>query len=767
MNPYINSAPRLIRNIPLLLLAGLATLANLAWAQSAGTVQFVSGAVSITRGAATLTPMRATIINTGDVIATEANSHIQLAMIDGASLSVRPGSRILIEKYDYNPQNPTLSDAVISLVTGTMRVFTGELVNRDKDKFKMKTPVAALGIRGSGNVLAHFETTGTINHTLTGAHSVTSQVGGTERTLVSLPGQTIQVLPGQAPRFIPTPSFILAAASPPVKASASGDGEKTDGSQSQTAAATAPASSSSTTTSTNPAVAAAQGAITAAATATVLSNTTSTNVTAFFRSTLPLAGGGFQGVFPQGGDGTAVLNSSNQLVALPNTSFSTFLSGAATLPAGYTPVNIANANVRIVDGTHFDGYRSTDGSVTIGRWQGGTISVTDLSQPNATATLYTLGSRSLAYAVIQGTPLGMLASFTGTTTYSLVSATAPTDAAGNAGRMNTATVTFNFSNLTAALNASLTINNQNLTMTGTTGFTRDSVNPNWSRTNPTATGQTLDIACTGSGCASVGYTGVASAQVAGANGSFAAGQYRIVPTRQAGAGFSDQIVGTFALQAGSNPTVGIVLPQSGTANLVWTGITNNTPTNAVNALNISGTLAANFSNRTVSFSANIGGVGPNAAATAALPSYTASAANVPIVGAGFTAATSLTGANALTVNCTGAACGAAASRFGRFDGFFSDNTGTRGSATVNIGDASTNYNGTATFGTGTGPVTPPAATGVSVASLGGMVKPGRLAAADVAAMTVGNVLAKPAALSGMSAQAMRQWRGVVTQVAEQ
>jgi hypothetical protein len=734
----------------LVLVAGLLNATAL-FAQNAGTVQFVSGQVSITRNNTQLTPAKADIINAGDVIATEANGQIQLTMVDGASISLRPSSRMTVEKYDYTPATPTLGNAVIALANGAMRVFTGELVNRNKDRFQMKTPIATLGIRGSGNVLAHFEGTGTINHTLTGAHSVTSQVGGTSRTLVSLPGQTIQVLPGQAPRFIPTPSFILAAASTAAKSSSSGDAEKTDGSQSQPAAAAAPTTSSTNTTNTNPAVAAAQGAVVANTTTTVLANTTSTNVLAFFRTVFPLSSGGFQGVSPLvsqsvGSGGSAILNSSGQLVSLPNTSFTTFLSGPASAPNGYSPINVASANVRFVDGVHRDGYRTADGSVIIGRWEGGSVSVTDLSTPGAAATLYALGPRSLSYAVQQGTPGGISAAFTGTTTYSLVGATAPTDAAGNAGRLNTASVAFNFSALTAALNATLTINNQNLTLSGTTSFAQGNANPQWSRSSPTQVGATLDIACTGSNCASVGYTGAVGTSLAGTNGGFAAGQYRIVPTRQAGSGFSDQITGVWALQAGSIPTVGIVLPQSGTANLNWTNITNVAPTNSVTGLTIAGTLQANFSTRTVSFTANVGGTGPN---TSSLPVYTATATNAPIVGIGFSASTTPgTNVGALTVTCAGAACAAATSRFGRFDGFFTNNTGTSGTAQVSIGDAGTGYYGAATFGTATGPIAAPVAA----------PKPGRLVIADINVLAGSGALAQPAPLNGAQAISNRAWR---------
>jgi len=731
----------------LILAAACALHASAVLAQAAGTVQFAAGTVSVLRNNTPLTPppTRSTIINTGDIITTDVNGHLQLTMVDGASISLRPSSRMVVEKYDYNPANPTLGNAVVSLITGTLRVFTGELVNRNKDRFRMRTPVATLGIRGSGNVLAHFETTGTINHTLTGAHSVTSVVGGTSRTLVSLPGQTIQVLPGQAPRFIPTPAFILAAASTAAKATSGSEPEKTDGSQSQPATAAVPVSANAATT-TNPAVAAAQGAVTAAATTAVLANTTVTNVSAYFRTALPLSSGGFQGVFPQGSGG-AVLNSAGQLIGLPDTNFVTFLVGPGAQPAGYTPINVASANVRLLDGIHRDGYRTSDGSVVIGRWEGGSMSVTDNGIPNSAATLYALGPRSLSYVVQQATPTGITASFTGTATYSLVGATAPTDSAGNTGRLSSASVAFNFSALTASLNAALSVNNQNLTLTGTTNFSRDGINANWVRSSPTGPGPgNLDIACTGSNCASVGYTGVASTSLAGANGGFAAGQYRIVPTRQPGSGFSDQITGVFVLQAGAVPTIGIVLPQSGTANLVWTGITNNGPTNAISGLTVAGTLQANFSTRTVSFTANVGGTGLN---TSALPTFTATATSAPIVGVGFSASTTAgNNVGSLTVTCAGAACAAATSRFGRFDGIFSNNTGSGGSANVSVGDGTTSYFGNATFGTPPTPAAPPPAA----------PRAGALVNADVAIVAGSGVLGRPTPLNGAIAASARQWR---------
>ena len=96
---------------------------------------------------------------------------------------------------------------------------------------------------------------------------------------------------------------------------------------------------------------------------------------------------------------------------------------------------------------------------------------------------------------------------------------------------------------------------------------------------------------------------------------------------------------------------------------------------------------------------------------------------------------------ALTLTCSGATCGTAASRFGRFDGFFSDNTGTRGTTVVSVGDSANNYFGNATFAPGGVPVPAPTAA--------------QLVALDVARMAGGGAFANGALVYGGNATHLR------------
>lgn len=557
-----SSVFKMTRTLQFLVVTILVLFASSAFAQqNAGVVQFVAGNVEITRGAQKLAVARATIVNVGDVIKTDATGSVQINMADGAYISLRPGSEMRVEKYVFNPAQPTLGDAALELIVGVMRTFTGELTSRNQGRFVMKTRIASLGIRGSSNVFANYPETGTINHTLSGAHIMTStDAQGVKRSLISLPGQTVQVLPGQAPRFIPTPAFIAQASSPAPKATSSGQKEEqaapsTDSSSSAAAAAPAAAPSSTTTSTTPPP----SQAGTAAVGTQIQANQTINNALIVGRLPGPLDPPltGFEGIFLQsGGNSSVIVNSANQIVEVRNAPVSSFLAGPAPLPVGYAAGNGVVLSLTWTGGTYRDAFRNTDGSVILGRWQGGTMNIVpdpaSVLPGDTPTTSFALGNTSVAWGLFRATASSVIGGFTGSATYSLVGATAPTDALGNVGTFNSATVNVNFGQLTANLNAGLSINNQNLTLGGTTSFARGSANFGWNRSG---TNGNLTISCSGSNCASQGYDGTVGVVIAGTAGASMGGQYRITPIRAAGQAYTNHIAGTFALQSTANPTV--------------------------------------------------------------------------------------------------------------------------------------------------------------------------------------------------------------------
>jgi len=223
------------RKLPRLLAVALAVAMPFAACAASGEFTFVVGEVTLTKAnGQRVTPTKGTPVDPGDRIVTGTNGMAQLTMVDEARLSLRPSTQFQIEAYPDKRDSET--GGVLNLIKGTLRTFTGLIASNNRDKFVMKTRVATVGIRGSGNILyacegtecdesvtgeARGEGTLTVNHTIEGSHAVTNlanapagtpaQQGGAS-TLITGPGQTVIVAGSQAPRYIPTPRFIADAA---------------------------------------------------------------------------------------------------------------------------------------------------------------------------------------------------------------------------------------------------------------------------------------------------------------------------------------------------------------------------------------------------------------------------------------------------------------------------------------------------------------------------------------------------------------------------
>lgn len=191
------------------------SLPGTAAAATAGRVQFVTGDVRVQAQGIERSLRKGDTVNEGDTILSGATGEAQVKMVDDALVAVRRDTQLRIDQYNYQGKNDGTESGLLSLVKGTFRAFTGLIVKANKQNFAMKTPVATIGIRGTGNITHHDAVANsTINHTVTGSHSVTSVTPeGVFGTVITNPGQTIQVQRGQPPRQIPTPAFIKEQAS--------------------------------------------------------------------------------------------------------------------------------------------------------------------------------------------------------------------------------------------------------------------------------------------------------------------------------------------------------------------------------------------------------------------------------------------------------------------------------------------------------------------------------------------------------------------------
>lgn len=80
-------------------------------------------------------------------IITGDKSFAVLQFVDGAKVTVRPNSVLDIKEYVYNGGDENA--ATLSLVQGGLRVITGAMAKAEPESFKVETPVALMGVRGT------------------------------------------------------------------------------------------------------------------------------------------------------------------------------------------------------------------------------------------------------------------------------------------------------------------------------------------------------------------------------------------------------------------------------------------------------------------------------------------------------------------------------------------------------------------------------------------------------------------------------------------
>ena len=116
-----------------------------------GTVSLVLGRATIESGSGKLsrTVKPGSQVRVHDQIVTSTNGHVHIRFVDDALISVRPDSRLEITRYDYDPASPALSTVKFDLIEGITRAISGKAAKAARQRFRLNTPIAAIGVRGT------------------------------------------------------------------------------------------------------------------------------------------------------------------------------------------------------------------------------------------------------------------------------------------------------------------------------------------------------------------------------------------------------------------------------------------------------------------------------------------------------------------------------------------------------------------------------------------------------------------------------------------
>jgi len=127
--------------------AGLISTAN---AGLAGRVQFVSGNVQLLNAAgAGRTIKKGDDINEGDSLVSAADANAQIRMQDGGMVALRPDTHLKFDQFVFNGKQDGSEKSFFSLLRGGFRAITGLVGQTNKQNYRINTPVATVGIRGT------------------------------------------------------------------------------------------------------------------------------------------------------------------------------------------------------------------------------------------------------------------------------------------------------------------------------------------------------------------------------------------------------------------------------------------------------------------------------------------------------------------------------------------------------------------------------------------------------------------------------------------
>ena len=153
-------------------------------------------------------------VREGDTIRTESSGHVHIRFLDDAVLSVRPLSQLEIIAYRFDQQDPKNSLVKLNLVQGTARTVSGEAAKSARDRFRLNTPIAAIGVRGTDFVVSATSESlkalvndGAIVVAPYSAQCLEGGTGPCELNSIELGGQSMQILEFDSemtqPRLVP------------------------------------------------------------------------------------------------------------------------------------------------------------------------------------------------------------------------------------------------------------------------------------------------------------------------------------------------------------------------------------------------------------------------------------------------------------------------------------------------------------------------------------------------------------------------------------
>lgn len=117
---------------------------------AAARVEFAVGNVQLIGSNGSPRPLiKGLEVNPGDTVQTNDNGRAQLRFSDGGYISLQPNTQFRVDEYKYEGKTDGNEKGHFSLLKGGLRAITGAIGHVNKSNYRVNTPVATIGIRGT------------------------------------------------------------------------------------------------------------------------------------------------------------------------------------------------------------------------------------------------------------------------------------------------------------------------------------------------------------------------------------------------------------------------------------------------------------------------------------------------------------------------------------------------------------------------------------------------------------------------------------------
>lgn len=150
----IPTSPR--RTTAIRLALALFVLLGAAWpawgGEPAGTVTHLSGPLLAKKADGSIRSLYIdSAVEEGDVLITEKRTYARFKMRDDTEITLRPNTQFKVDRFSFDKDRPQEDRSFFSLIKGGIRTVTGQIGKRgSQDDYRMSTPTAVTGVRGTG-----------------------------------------------------------------------------------------------------------------------------------------------------------------------------------------------------------------------------------------------------------------------------------------------------------------------------------------------------------------------------------------------------------------------------------------------------------------------------------------------------------------------------------------------------------------------------------------------------------------------------------------